>query len=587
MEDKPNANDPVREVAEAIADGRPVDWDALGTGDDCEGERLEKLRIVERVANAYQVEHSQPLHAAGSTNTVPDEASITEPDGRAGEGAVGPAAAAETPLFTWGPLRVLQLIGRGAFADVYRAYDPSLRLEVALKLQRLDVPLDERSQKRFQDEARKLARVRHDNVLTVHGVGVHDGRFGIWTQLVRGKTLAACVEEQGPFGDEATCMGMKLCGALAALHNAGLVHRDLKPTNVMREEGGRIILMDFGSACAALPDPADARHTVTGTPLTTAPEVLLHREPPKPVQDIYGLGVLLYWMVSNRYPVEAKTLDELVRKHQRGQARTLVDVRPDVAPATAHVIERALAPRAEDRYQTAGEMQRALTAALGARSGEVTGRRVPSRSLLLVMALAAVAVVSVAAIVAPRLRPAPQVQAALYREDAQSEARLADGGHIRPSEQLFMEILVDRPMYVWVINEDESGHAWVLYPIEKGDRSLEPGRLHRLPGDVGGALSNWGTSNEAGRETILVVAATEHLASLDQQLAGLPRAGSDATSEEASSGGDVPRGITHVVRRTPGTNGRGVIARLLQEYGDKQGRGGVWLWKLQLVNDGS
>lgn len=563
---------PLRDVAEAIADGKAVDWGTQTPTSRDETLRIDRLRLVQRVANAYHDVHHNP---APEYEAPPPEATTATPP-----------IEEQTPLFMWGPLRVLEAIGKGAFAEVFRAYDPALRLEVALKLQRCDVPLSGAARARFIDEARALARVRHDHVVTVHGVDIHDNRIGIWTDLVRGETLAAHVDKHGPFStDEVVCIGMNLCSALAALHAVDLVHRDLKPTNVMRDRGGHILLMDFGSACAATPSTPSDRHSVTGTPLTTAPEVLLHGAAPHPSQDVYGLGVLLYWILSGRYPVEASSLEELVHKHERGAMRPLLDARPDVTPAVVPVIERALAPRPGDRFASAGEMQRALAAGLGLQRNDRNGARRNRRSWAVLVGLVAVMGVSLAAFVAPRFRAAPRVEAALYREDAQSEDRLADGSRVRPHEGLFLEILFDRPMFVWVVNEDEHGNAFMLYPIgATPNEPLAQGKTHRLPGLLNGQHINWITSAERGRETILVVASANRLPELERQIAGLARPADAAAS---TNDAQVHRGIGQVAPRTPGTNGRGVIARIQREYGERQGPGGVWLWKVQLVNEGS
>src|SRR5262249_41036774 len=158
-----------------------------------------------------------------------------------------PDAAADAAVRTWGDLRVGGPLGAGVYGDVHRAFDPGLRKEVALKFwgrtsQQLTI-------EQQQDEARRLARVHHPNVLLVLGVGVHDGQVGMWTELLEGSTLEELLSEKGP-GDwrEAAVYGIDVCRALNAVHAAGLVHRDVKAANVMRERGGRIVLMDFGSA---------------------------------------------------------------------------------------------------------------------------------------------------------------------------------------------------------------------------------------------------------------------------------------------------------------------------------------------------
>ena len=107
------------------------------------------------------------------------------------------------------------------------------------------------------NEARRLARLRHEHVVQVYGAEEHDGRVGLWTELVRGESLEEIVQRSGPLGArEAALVGLDVCAALAAVHGAGLLHRDVKAQNVMREGGGRIVLMDFGTGEDSPPAPA-------------------------------------------------------------------------------------------------------------------------------------------------------------------------------------------------------------------------------------------------------------------------------------------------------------------------------------------
>ncbi len=318
----------VLKVAKAITDGEAIDWEAERSARQVSEKELRRLRLVEAVAEAHRAAMPAEAEATSSSASALDTTSTL----------AGPAAVA-SPLpipSRWGPLEIRELLGRGGFADVYRAYEPDLRREVALKLRR--APTAPRS-RRFLEEAQRLAKVRHPNVVVVHGAAEHDGRRGLWTDLIRGKTLEQVVVEQGPFSPgEAAAIGVGLCSAVAAVHAAGLVHRDIKTSNVMRETGGRIVLMDFGSA-AEQPGDLEPREGagLSGTPLFMAPEVL-RGETPGPVSDVYSLGVVLYRLVSGRFPVEAASLPELLEKHRSGAATPLRDVRPDLPGGFVQVV---------------------------------------------------------------------------------------------------------------------------------------------------------------------------------------------------------------------------------------------------------
>ena len=175
-----------------------------------------------------------------------------EPPGSATIDA-GDATQPPPTLFEWGHLQVLRKVGEGRFGEVYEARDPSLDMTVALKLFRAH---DDDNTAAISDlatrilhEGKLLARVRHEHVVTVHGVAVHDETVGMWMEYIDGSQLEQRLEGRGGrfSAREACLVGIDLCSALASVHGGGVVHRDIKARNVMREEGGRIVLTDFGS----------------------------------------------------------------------------------------------------------------------------------------------------------------------------------------------------------------------------------------------------------------------------------------------------------------------------------------------------
>jgi hypothetical protein len=319
-----SADDRLLALALALTDGRDVDWAREGVTDDA---AFGHLRALESIAKATAA--SEPREAS----TLAER--------------------------RFGPLRLLEKLGAGASGEVFRAWDMRLEREVALKLLRESDGPDSR----LVREARLLARVRHPGVVTVYGVETFEGRTGLWTELVPGRTLAALVEERGPFGArEAALTGIEVCAGLTALHAAGLVHGDVKAGNVMRENGGRVVLLDF-SAARATPGPEG---DVSGTPLYLAPEVLVGEAPPSAASDVYAVGVLLYFLVSGQHPMRVATLDGLRRAHARGGLRRLLDARGDLPPDFVAVVERALAPPGR-RYASAAALQAALRGLLAPR----------------------------------------------------------------------------------------------------------------------------------------------------------------------------------------------------------------------------
>ena len=273
----------------------------------------------------------------------------------AGDNAPAVAAA------TWGPFRLTQKLGEGAFGEVYRAFDTTLQRDVALKLL-LPSGLDEAAKTgAVLSEARAMARVRHPNVVSVHGVDCHDGRVGFWSDFVNGKTLSQLLAIQGTFGAaEAARIGIDVCRAVGAVHAAGLFHRDIKTGNVMREAGGRILLMDFGLSL----DPSGGQNNISGTPVYMAPE-LLAGAPATIGTDIHALGILLFRCLSGKYPVDGNSFEELRNVHQSGKRLMLLDLRPDLPEGLARVVETAAHPDPAKRYASTGQMIAALSDAAG------------------------------------------------------------------------------------------------------------------------------------------------------------------------------------------------------------------------------
>ena len=203
-----------------------------------------------------------------------------------------------------------------------------------------------------------LARVRHPNVVTVYGVDRHDGVVGLWMEFVDGLTLARVVATRGALDPrEAALVGIDLCRAVAAVHKAGLVHRDIKAHNVMREGSGRIVLMDFGAG--ELRTERSGAGSAAGTPLYLAPE-LFDGAPATIGSDVYSMGVLLFHLVTRRYPVEGASLEQIAAAQARRERYRLSDLSPELPDSFSTIVERALDRDPARRYRTCDEMQRDL-----------------------------------------------------------------------------------------------------------------------------------------------------------------------------------------------------------------------------------
>lgn len=355
------------DLAASVADGTAeIDWEAVEASlqDDHERQLLRDLKVLAGISDVHRAIDTKPR----ATRKL---------DGTKVVGRISPASAdlptieervlpqrAQGETEYWGHLALLERIGEGSFGFVYRARDTRLDRDVALKLLRPGRATSELAGK-ILHEGRILARVRHRNVVTVFGAEERDGRVGLWMEYVRGRTLEQLLRSQGAFGArEAALIGQELCRALAAVHKAGLVHRDVKAQNVMREEGGRLVLMDFGAGQVVQAAGASGGERLTGTPLYLAPE-LLRGEDATIRSDIYSVGVLLFHLVTAQYPVNAASLDQLREAHASGRRLRLHDARPDVADDFVRVVERALSADPQRRFASAGAMQEALARSLG------------------------------------------------------------------------------------------------------------------------------------------------------------------------------------------------------------------------------
>jgi Tol biopolymer transport system component len=318
------------DVIRAIASGSSVDWDSVaGASSDASiTSVLNELKVISRIAEVHG-------------NTRAD--------------AVALDAETDEQLHSWGPLTILERVGRGSYGDVYRAWDSRLDRDVALKLLRRDMTRAT-EQSPVIEEGSLLARVRHPNVLVVHGAECITGRVGIWTEFIEGHTLQQLVAEGGPMmPNDVISIGVDVCRALHAVHNAGLLHRDVKAQNVMRENGGRIVLMDFGTTWLA----ENSATGLAGTPLYLAPELLTGGRPTV-TSDIYSVGVLLYYLLTGRHPVEGATLDDVRSAHQHGWPSRIAQLPAEVPSALATVIKRALAAEPSHRFESADAMADAL-----------------------------------------------------------------------------------------------------------------------------------------------------------------------------------------------------------------------------------
>ncbi|HZL84327.1 MAG TPA: serine/threonine-protein kinase [Candidatus Krumholzibacteria bacterium] len=491
----------LQRVSDALADAVPIDWHAEIAAHPELREQLTNLQRLESIRTSFSGSMDSST-GPGKNHTV------------------------DFPT-TWGHLEVKRLVGAGAFAEVFLAYDSRLDSFVALKLLRRDRIRSDRA--RFLREAKRLAQVQHANVVTVHGVDEHEGRPGMWMQFLQGQNLEQRLDEQGTLSwQEAATIGAQLCQALAAIHAIDLFHGDLKTANVVRiADSGLNVLMDFG-ASSEVSASGCGQSSTCGTPLVMAPEVFLGTGPQSRAGDIYSLGVLLYRIVSGRYPVEADRPEDLRTKHRHREAVPLRDRRADLPARFIQTVERALAYDPGQRYPSAGDMERALLATLvdAAETHDlVAWWRQPAGVISswfrhyrwrLIPALAAAALgIWLLMFFENRIR------LDLYRFHAGRTQRIEtrDRPVFAPGDSIYMKFQTGHDMYVYVLNESVTSPCEVvaLFPLEYMDRGnpLPGDTAHLLPGTLRGKVAYWQMDEMGGQERMLIVVSRQPLAKVE------------------------------------------------------------------------
>ena len=254
---------------------------------------------------------------------------------------------------------LLEPIGHGGMADVWRALDVRLDRPVAVKLLRTDLAAQPTFRARFESEARLAAGLGHPNVVTVHDSGEHDGVPYIVMEHVTGPTLAAVLADGALRPDRAARLATQILGALGAAHQRGIIHRDVKPANVLLAPGDVAKVADFGIAKTLEGTTLTATGMIIGSASYLAPEQLAG-EAATPASDLYSVGVVLYEMLSGRRPFPGDTPMAVAYAVHTANPAPLSEVAPAAPRQIVAVVERAMAQRPEDRFPDAAAMTAAL-----------------------------------------------------------------------------------------------------------------------------------------------------------------------------------------------------------------------------------
>lgn len=259
---------------------------------------------------------------------------------------------------------VVSHIGQGGMADVFLAVDTILNRQVAIKILRADLSTDAVSILRFEREAQAAAALAHPNIVEIYDVGDYKGHHYIVMEYVTGKTLKQVIRSRGPLvNEEAVDIMKQLCSAISEAHSRGIIHRDIKPQNVIVKADGSIKILDFGIATAKGSMQLTQANNVMGSVHYLAPE-LAKGEAASPQSDIYALGIVLYEMLAGDVPFKADQAVQIALKHMREPMPDVRLINASVPQSIANVITRATTKDPNNRYGSCREMLQDISTCL-------------------------------------------------------------------------------------------------------------------------------------------------------------------------------------------------------------------------------
>jgi serine/threonine-protein kinase len=255
---------------------------------------------------------------------------------------------------------IIEELGKGGMGKVYRVEDKKIKEEVALKLIKPEVASDKKTIERFSNELKMARKIAHRNVCKMYDLGEEKGTHYITMEYVPGEDLKTTIRRVGPLGaGKVVFIAKQMCEGLEEAHSLGVIHRDLKPQNIMIDKGGNARIMDFGIARSIEAKGITGEGVMIGTPEYMSPEQTEAKDVDKR-SDIYSLGVVLYEMVTGRVPFEGETPLAIAMKHKSEAPKDPKELNTEIPRDLSLVILKCLEKDKENRYQSAGEVRSEL-----------------------------------------------------------------------------------------------------------------------------------------------------------------------------------------------------------------------------------
>lgn len=273
--------------------------------------------------------------------------------------------------------QIVRMIGEGGMANVYLAYDTILDRNVAVKILRGDLADDEKFVRRFQREAISASALSHANIVQMYDVGEDDGKYFIVMEYIEGKTLKSLIKKRGALTlPEVIDIMLQLTSGISHAHDSYIIHRDIKPQNILILDDGTVKITDFGIAMAMNSNELTQTNSVMGS---------VHYLPPEQANgsgstiksDIYSLGILMYELITGKIPFKGDNAVEIAIKHMKEPLPSVTQINPDIPQSIENIILRACAKNPKNRYDSVSEMHDDIKHALD--EGRMNDKRIVYR----------------------------------------------------------------------------------------------------------------------------------------------------------------------------------------------------------------